>query len=98
MTPIQGVAQLAAVLRDAIFDNTSHNDWRANLHAKVQGSWNLHCQLTATLDLFIMSARSQATLAIESKRGTLPGIRCKTACRILDADKACPRSLSTSEQ
>ena len=73
MPPIRGVIQSAAVIRDAIFDNYSHEDWRANLHPKVQGSWNLHCQLPKTLDFFIMLGSISGVIGHRSQAGYASG-------------------------
>ncbi|KAJ5441781.1 hypothetical protein N7491_004187 [Penicillium cf. griseofulvum] len=42
LPPIKGVVQMAMVLRDAIFENMTHEEWTASLRPKVQGTWNLH--------------------------------------------------------
>ena len=73
MPPIKGVIQLAAVIRDAIFDNYSHDDWRANLYPKVQGSWNLHRQLPSTLDFFIMLGSISGIIGNRGQAGYASG-------------------------
>lgn len=52
--PIKGVIHGAMVLRDALFENTSHEDFRAALRPKIRGTWNLHELLPKELDFFIM--------------------------------------------
>ncbi|KAK0384632.1 hypothetical protein NLU13_8718 [Sarocladium strictum] len=42
LPPIKGVVQMAMVLRDAVFEKMSYEEWTASLRPKVQGSWNLH--------------------------------------------------------
>lgn len=51
---IKGVVQCAMVLRDAMFDNMTFEQWTQSLAPKVSGSWNLHKHLPADLDFFIM--------------------------------------------
>ncbi|KAG6041320.1 Type I Iterative PKS [Claviceps citrina] len=41
MPPIRGVFQCAAVIRDGMFDNMSHQSWVSAMKPKVRGSWNL---------------------------------------------------------
>jgi NADPH:quinone reductase-like Zn-dependent oxidoreductase/acyl carrier protein len=54
MPPIRGIIQAAADIQDSLFDNYTIEQWEANLRPKVQGSWNLHCQLSSGVDFFIM--------------------------------------------
>ena len=42
LPPLKGVVQMAMVLRDAIIENMSYEDWAIPLRLKVQGTWNLH--------------------------------------------------------
>jgi NAD(P)-dependent dehydrogenase (short-subunit alcohol dehydrogenase family) len=51
---IEGVVQCAMVLRDAMFDNMTFEQWTQSLAPKVQGSWNLHRYLPADMDFFVM--------------------------------------------
>jgi acyl transferase domain-containing protein/NADPH:quinone reductase-like Zn-dependent oxidoreductase/NAD(P)-dependent dehydrogenase (short-subunit alcohol dehydrogenase family) len=51
---IKGVVQCAMVLRDAMFDNMTFEQWTQSLAPKVQGSWNLHRYLPADMDFFVM--------------------------------------------
>ncbi|QPG96188.1 t1pks [Epichloe festucae Fl1] len=41
MPPIRGVFQCAAVIRDGMFDNMTHQSWTSAIEPKVIGSWNL---------------------------------------------------------
>ncbi|KAJ6443902.1 polyketide synthase [Purpureocillium lavendulum] len=41
MPPVGGVFQCAAVLRDAVFDNMTWEDWKTAITPKTVGSWNL---------------------------------------------------------
>ncbi|KAJ6127372.1 hypothetical protein N7523_002984 [Penicillium sp. IBT 18751x] len=54
MPPIKGCIQAAMVLRDALFENISHQSWHESISPKVQGSWNLHKHLPHGMDFFIM--------------------------------------------
>ncbi|KDN65093.1 putative mycocerosic acid synthase [Colletotrichum sublineola] len=56
--PICGVIHLAAVLRDAVFENMTHDEWTAALRPKVQGSRNLdgYFNHSRPLDFFILCA------------------------------------------
>ncbi|KAF2679048.1 phenolpthiocerol synthesis polyketide synthase ppsB [Lentithecium fluviatile CBS 122367] len=42
LPPVKGVIQMAMVLRDALFENMSYEEWTLPLRPKVQGTWNLH--------------------------------------------------------
>ncbi|KAI1452810.1 polyketide synthase PksD [Annulohypoxylon moriforme] len=54
MPPIRGCINAAMVLNDSIFDNMSYAQWQRTILSKVQTSWNLHSNLPADLDFFIM--------------------------------------------
>jgi hypothetical protein len=56
MPPIRGVIQSAAVIDDAIYDNTSHDCWTGVIRPKFHGSWLLHALLPVEMDFFIMLA------------------------------------------
>ncbi|KAK2001668.1 KR-domain-containing protein [Colletotrichum falcatum] len=58
LPPIRGVVHLAAVLRDAVFENMTHDEWTAALRPKVQGSRNLdgYFDRSRPLDFFILCA------------------------------------------
>lgn len=51
---IKGVVQMAMVLRDALFEKMSFDDWTTSLRPKVQGTRNLHEYFTATRPLDFM--------------------------------------------
>lgn len=53
MPNIKGVFQCAMVLRDALFERMTYDQWTNSLRPKVQGSWNLHRQLPQDMDFFI---------------------------------------------
>ncbi|PGH05504.1 hypothetical protein AJ80_08325 [Polytolypa hystricis UAMH7299] len=53
--PIAGVLQMAMVLRDHPFLEMPHEDWKAALKPKVDGTWNLHNTLVdQNLDFFVI--------------------------------------------
>lgn len=62
LTPIRGIIQSAALLRDSIFENMSHSQWMEAIRPKVQGSRNLHQASLRSpcaeegLDFFVMLA------------------------------------------
>ena len=54
MSRIAGVIQCAMVLRDALFERMTWEEWNESLRPKVLGSWNLHVQLPSKIDFFII--------------------------------------------
>jgi NADPH:quinone reductase-like Zn-dependent oxidoreductase/acyl carrier protein len=60
--PINGVIQLAMVLRDTGFLNMDHLSWTAATTPKVQGTWNLHKFLPKDMDFFIMCSSAAGTM------------------------------------
>ncbi|EOD43942.1 putative polyketide synthase protein [Neofusicoccum parvum UCRNP2] len=54
MPPIKGVINSAMALKDILFESMTHDDYQHTTAPKIQGSWNLHALLPATLDFFIM--------------------------------------------
>ncbi|RDL41700.1 Thiolase-like protein [Venustampulla echinocandica] len=54
MPPIKGCIQGAMVLKDAVFETMTYNDWKTCVNPKVQGSWNLESLLPQGLDFFIL--------------------------------------------
>ncbi|KAI9146702.1 Reducing polyketide synthase hmp8 [Paramyrothecium foliicola] len=42
LPPIKGVLQMAVVLRDALIEKMTYEDWILPLQPKVQGTWNVH--------------------------------------------------------
>jgi NADPH:quinone reductase-like Zn-dependent oxidoreductase/NADP-dependent 3-hydroxy acid dehydrogenase YdfG len=42
MPPVKGVIQMAMVLRDALIENMTYEEWVTPLQPKVEGTWNLH--------------------------------------------------------
>jgi len=55
MPRIRGVIQGAMVLQDSILEQMTFDNYNAAIRPKVQGSWNLHQQLSGhQLDFFVM--------------------------------------------
>lgn len=54
LPPMRGCIQGSMVLADKIFENMSHEKFRAATRPKVQGSWNLHACLPRDMDFFIL--------------------------------------------
>lgn len=73
MPPIRGVIQAATVIRDAIFDNFTFENWQTNLRPKVQGSWNLHKQLPRDMDFFVMLSSIVGLIGHRSQAGYAAG-------------------------
>lgn len=42
LPPVRGVIHSAMVLRDVLFENMLHAEYKAVIESKVQGAWNLH--------------------------------------------------------
>ncbi|KAK2590623.1 hypothetical protein QQS21_011689 [Conoideocrella luteorostrata] len=61
--PIQGVIQAAAVLRDTIFENMTHQQWLETLRPKVEGTRNLDKQFQqSSLDFFVILSSATAVV------------------------------------
>ncbi|KAL1582008.1 hypothetical protein WHR41_09313 [Cladosporium halotolerans] len=73
MPSIRGVIQAAAVVRDAVFDNFTFEDWQSNLRSKVQGSWNLHQHIPKDIDFFVMLGSVAGLLGHVSQAGYAAG-------------------------
>ncbi|KAF2215724.1 hypothetical protein CERZMDRAFT_109614 [Cercospora zeae-maydis SCOH1-5] len=54
MPPIKGVLQGAMVLRDAMLEKMTVQEYNTVLQPKFQGTWNLHNALPKDLDFFVM--------------------------------------------
>lgn len=73
MPPIRGVIQAATVVWDAVFDRVTFEQWQANVRPKVQGSWNLHCQLPKDMDFFVMLSSIAGLMGHRSQAGYAAG-------------------------
>jgi NAD(P)-dependent dehydrogenase (short-subunit alcohol dehydrogenase family) len=63
---VRGVVQGAMVLRDAIYQNMTREQFLGATRGKVQGSWHLHELLPADLDFFVLLSSS---VGIAGSRG-----------------------------
>ena len=54
LPPIKGVVQMAMVLKDALFEKMTFDDWTASLRPKVDGTRNLHEHFTGERPLDFM--------------------------------------------
>jgi NADP-dependent 3-hydroxy acid dehydrogenase YdfG len=54
LPPIKGMFHLGMIMRSALFENMSLDDWTDSLLPKVQGTWNLHNLLPKDLDFFVL--------------------------------------------
>ena len=54
LPPIKGMFHLGMVMRSALFENMSLDDWTDSLLPKVRGTWNLHKLLPKDLDFFVL--------------------------------------------
>lgn len=62
MPPIRGLFQCAAVLRDAVFDTMTYENWRAAVEPKTIGSWNLFELFPQDMDFFIFLSSSAGVI------------------------------------
>ncbi|KAJ5995511.1 hypothetical protein N7481_002488 [Penicillium waksmanii] len=54
-TPIAGVIQMSAVMRDNLMSQMTFDEWQTSVQPKVQGTWNLHhATPSADLDFFLL--------------------------------------------
>ncbi|TVY16317.1 Reducing polyketide synthase FUB1 [Lachnellula arida] len=53
MPIISGCFQSTMILRNAVFQNMSYEDWKTCVDPKVRGSWNLHTLLPKGMDFFV---------------------------------------------
>jgi len=51
---IKGMFHLGMIMRSALFENMTLDDWMDSLLPKVQGTWNLHNLLPKDLDFFVL--------------------------------------------
>ena len=73
MPPIKGCLQASMVLRDAIFDNMSFEDWTVSISSKVDSSRNLHQALSKHVDFFIMLSSAAAIVGSPSQANYAAG-------------------------
>ncbi|KAH8668269.1 hypothetical protein BGZ60DRAFT_487890 [Tricladium varicosporioides] len=73
MPKIKGVIQAAAVIRDAIFENMTYDDWTAAIAPKIQGSWNLHKLLPLDMDFFVFLSSSAGVIGARGQSNYAAG-------------------------
>ncbi|ERF73750.1 hypothetical protein EPUS_01004 [Endocarpon pusillum Z07020] len=75
LPPVRGVIQGAMLLRDAIFEQMTLDDWRSGLSPKLYGTWNLHTEFSQpdSLDFFIMLSSVSGVVGIASQTNYAAG-------------------------
>ncbi|TGO19730.1 hypothetical protein BPAE_0335g00010 [Botrytis paeoniae] len=54
MPPIRGCIQGSMLLKDAIYENMTFEDWETATKPRINGSWNLHSVLPKDMDFFLL--------------------------------------------
>ncbi|KAE8373903.1 hypothetical protein BDV26DRAFT_296514 [Aspergillus bertholletiae] len=69
LPPIRGVIHAAFVLRDALVEKMTLEDWTCTIASKVAGTWNLHHQfnLPGDLDFFVLFSSINGVLGYASQ-------------------------------
>ena len=75
LPPVRGVVQGAMLLRDAIFEQMTLDDWRDGLRPKLDGTWNLHTEFSqpGSLDFFVMLSSVSGVIGIASQTNYAAG-------------------------
>ncbi|KAI8949442.1 putative polyketide synthase [Xylaria longipes] len=75
LPPVRGVVQGAMLLRDAIFEQMTLDDWRAGLQPKLDGTRNLHAAFSqpGSLDFFVMLSSVSGIVGITSQTNYAAG-------------------------
>ena len=75
LPPVRGVIQGAMLLRDAIFEQMTLDDWRSGLSPKLYGTWNLHTEFSQpdSLDFFVMLSSVSGVVGIASQTNYAAG-------------------------
>ncbi|KAF5135193.1 Asperfuranone polyketide synthase afoG [Metarhizium anisopliae] len=73
--PVRGVVQGAMLLRDAVLEQMTLDDWRGGLRPKLHGTWNLHTEFSqpASLDFFVMLSSVSGVVGIASQANYAAG-------------------------
>ncbi|PYI02377.1 putative polyketide synthase [Aspergillus sclerotiicarbonarius CBS 121057] len=73
--PIRGLIQGAMLLRDAIFEQMTLDDWHSGLRPKLYGTWNLHTEFSHpnSLDFFLMLSSVSGVVGIASQTNYAAG-------------------------
>ncbi|KAI0173502.1 putative polyketide synthase [Hypoxylon sp. FL1284] len=69
LPPVRGIVQGAMLLRDAIFEQMTLDDWRAGLQPKLDGTKNLHAAFSqpGSLDFFVTLSSVSGIVGITSQ-------------------------------
>ncbi|KAL5342468.1 hypothetical protein BJX70DRAFT_394689 [Aspergillus crustosus] len=75
LPPVRGVIQAAMLLRDAVFEQMSLDDWTTGLSPKLFGTFNLHTEFSTpnSLDFFIMLSSVSGVVGIASQANYAAG-------------------------
>ncbi|PGH26935.1 hypothetical protein AJ80_01317 [Polytolypa hystricis UAMH7299] len=73
MPPVRGVIQSAAVLKDSIYENMTHEQWVGVIRPKIQGSWLLHKLLPRDMQFFVMLSSISGVLGNRSQANYATG-------------------------
>lgn len=73
LPPIKGCVQGSMVLKDAMFENMTYEDFVAALRPKFQGSWNLHEVLPTNMDFFLLLSSATGVLGNRSQANYAAG-------------------------
>ncbi|KAL1970828.1 hypothetical protein VTN77DRAFT_2662 [Rasamsonia byssochlamydoides] len=71
--PIKGCIQGSMVLKDAMFENMTFDDFQTALRPKFQGSWNLHEVLPTDMDFFLLLSSATGVLGNRSQANYAAG-------------------------
>ena len=73
--PVRGIIQGAMLLRDAIFEQMTLDDWSGGLRPKLYGTWNLHTEFSqpGSLDFFVMLSSVSGVVGIASQTNYAAG-------------------------
>ncbi|KAF7156259.1 hypothetical protein CNMCM5623_009652 [Aspergillus felis] len=72
---VRGIIQGAMLLRDAIFERMTLDEWRDGLRPKLYGTWNLHTEFSqpGSLDFFVMLSSVSGVVGIASQANYAAG-------------------------
>ncbi|KAI5460920.1 hypothetical protein BGZ63DRAFT_445899 [Mariannaea sp. PMI_226] len=73
LPPIKGCVQGSMVLRDAMFENMTYDNFVAALRPKFQGSWNLHELLPKDMEFFLLLSSATGVLGNRSQANYAAG-------------------------
>ncbi|KAF2019472.1 putative polyketide synthase [Aaosphaeria arxii CBS 175.79] len=75
LPPVRGIVQGAMLLRDAIFEQMTLDDWQSGLRPKYNGTFNLHTEFSepGSLDFFVMLSSVSGVLGIASQANYAAG-------------------------